>query len=206
MELTDLNQTCPGVEVNVLYQKMRNKTPPGGWTWPVCTASTTLLFTIGQRINLGVRNLFTLINNHILLNVYNFCVYEITKSKRILYLNLISSCSRVMTLSYFFFYYFFNILHNFSSTSITVDSIEKKNLKEEPLLFYCIFKVPRFQRKTLLFCQFFFLLFSLLLFSFFFKFFFWNFFEQYEISRFFITYIFVHDFSTGWPLCSFFFL
>lgn len=72
----------------------------------------------------------------------------------------------------FFFYYFFNILHNFSSTSITVDSIEKKNLKEEPLLFYCIFKVPRFQRKTLLFCQVFFLLFSLLLFSFFLNFFF----------------------------------
>lgn len=101
MELTDLNQTCPGVEVNVLYQKMRNKTPPGGWTWPVCTASTTLLFTIGQKINLGVRNFFTLINNHILLNVYNFSVYEFTKSKRILYSNLISSCSRVMTLSDF---------------------------------------------------------------------------------------------------------
>lgn len=53
----------------------------------------------------------------------------------------------------------------------------KKKLKEEPLLFYCIFKVICFQRKTLLFCQFFFSFFHCYYFIFFNIFFFWKFFR-----------------------------
>lgn len=50
-----LNQTYIGPEVNVLYQLLKRKLPPGGLTLAVFTASTTSHYLTGRTIQIGVK-------------------------------------------------------------------------------------------------------------------------------------------------------